>query len=217
MPVLGKDAWWAADTASPLDLRPIGEILRDRATATPNAPALRWPDGDGLCTWTYRQLLDDSEAFARRLVAITSPGAVAAIFAANSPDWVIFEYACALAQVTFAPINPNLTDPEVRHIVDASGAVAIFADAEFRGSRLLERAGALGSEATIVELAAWREMRQGSAPLPSDVDPASALLIQFTSGTTGTPKGAVISHLAAFNCARFQIERLGGTSRDSWL
>src|SRR3954452_9713704 len=112
MPVVGNDARWDADTRSPLDLRPIGEILRDRAECTPDAPALCWPEAAGLRTWSYRQLLEESESFARRLLAVAAPGAVAAIFAANSPDWVIFEYACALAQVTFAPINPNLTDPE---------------------------------------------------------------------------------------------------------
>ena len=217
MPVVGHEAFWAADAAdAPLDRRPIGQILRDVADGDPDRAAMLWPDGEGFLTWAWRQLRDESEAFAHRLLTLAATGEVVAIFAANSPDWVLFEYGAAMAGITIAPINPALADAEVEHVLRACGARAVFADVGYRGSPLLARARSIAPYITAVDLTSWRDLSANDVALPV-VDSDSAFLIQFTSGTTGKPKGAVLSHRAAFNCARYQMERMGGTADDVWF
>lgn len=216
MAITGSDALWSATTDVPLDRRAIGTIVVDTATAQPGATALVWPEPGGSRSWTWAELLDESEAFARRLQAIAGPGDVVAVFAANSPDWVFFEYGAALAGVTWTAINTASADVEIEHAVRTCCAKAVFADADHRGSPLLARIRAIAPDIPSIELATWRELPLDTTPLPA-VDPDSPFLIQFTSGTTGKPKAAVLSHRAAFNCARYQMLRLRGTADDNWL
>ena len=216
MAITGTDALWSATTDVPLDNRAIGTIVIDNARAHPDRRALMWQESGGMRSWTWAELRDESESFAHRLLKLADPGDVVAIFAANSPDWVFFEYGAALAGVTLAAINTALADAEVEHVVHTTDAKAVFADADFRGSPLLARVRSIARELPAIELATWRELAATTTPLPV-VDADSPLLIQFTSGTTGKPKAAVLSHLAAFNCARYQTLRLGGTADDNWL
>ena len=216
MAITGTDALWSATTDIPLDDRAIGEVVVDNATAHPDRTALVWPHSGGLRSWTWAELRAESEAFAHRLLTLADPGDVVAVFAANSPNWVVFEYGAALAGVTLAAINTASVDVEVDHVVRTCHARAVFADADFRGSPLLERVRAIASDIPTIELAAWRGMPAGITSLPR-VDADSPFLIQFTSGTTGKPRAAVLSHRAAFNCARYQMLRLDGTADDNWL
>ena len=216
MAILGADALWSADTDVPLDRRAIGAVVVDNATAHPDRTALVWPAAGALSSWTWSELRDQSEAFARRLLTFAEPGDVVAVFAANSPEWVCLEYGAALAGITIAAVNTALADAEVGHVLNSSGARAVFVDAEWRGSPLLDRVRAISPETPAHELAGWRDLAASTGSLPV-VDSDAPFLIQFTSGTTGKPKGAVISHRAAFNCARYQILRIGGTTADNWL
>jgi len=216
--VTGADAFWSAETDVPLDLRAVGTVVVDNAARHPERTALLWPGDGALRSWTWAEVRDESQAFARRLLTFADPGDVVAVFAANSPDWLFFEYGAALAGITFTAINTAMSDAEVEHVVRASGARFVFADVDFRGSPLLQRVRAIGSAAGIPAhaLGEWRTLDPRDGPLP-EVAADDAFLIQFTSGTTGRPKGAVLSHRAAYNCARYQMLRMGGTCDDNWL
>ncbi len=156
---------------------------------------------------------------AARILLLVQPTETVAVCATNSPDWLVLEYAAALAGVALVPVNPAFTDAEISHILAVSNVTAVLADETFRGSPLLRRletlAVACGMRATH-SLADWRTLPASAEPLPR-VNCDAPFLIQFTSGTTGRPKGAVLSHRAAFNCARLSMRRLGGTSEDIWL
>ena len=209
-------AHWVAETAVALDRRAIGTVVTDNAQAAPDRAALLWPNGSSLQRWTWADVRDESVAFALRLLALARPGDVVAIFAANNADWVFFEYGAALAGITFTAVNTALADAEVAHVLEASGASAVFADVDHRGSPLLDRARAIAPRLPVHDLAAWRSLTPATVCLPS-VGSDDAFLVQFTSGTTGKPKGAVLSHRASLNCARYQILRMGGTAQDNWL
>ncbi len=216
MGVVGTHAYWEADVGVPLDDRPIGRIVDDVAGADPDRTALQWPVDGALQSWTWAEVRDEAERFARRLLNYAAPGDVVAIFAGNSPDWIFFEYAAALAGITMTAINTALADAEVVHVVRASKASAVFADTEYRGSALLRRVQTIMPDVPAFDLASWRDLPAITTPLPG-VYSGDPFLVQFTSGTTGRPKGAVLSHRAAYNCARYQILRLGGTAEDHWL
>ncbi len=181
----GVARWQDAPTAV-LDPRPVGEVLEHWATGRGDHPALVWATDRGLATLSYAHLHEDAVELALRLGALAGRDPVA-VAASASVDWLTLEYAAALAGTPLVPINPAFTDEEIDHIVRASEAVAVLADAEHRGAPLLARLP--GAH----ELARWRELPRGRNGLPS-VSADDRFLVQFTSGTTGTPKGVMTTN-----------------------
>jgi fatty-acyl-CoA synthase len=213
------ESHWHADTDEPLDSRSVGEVLVSWAEATPAAPALWWHEDGVLRTATYVELAHLAEEMARRLAALCPSSARVAVAASASIDWLVLEYGASLAGNPLVPINPAFTDAEVAHILDAVEPAVVLADESFRGAPLLERVAALGEQhgvGLVHELRDWRAVRPADGPRPA-IDPAAPFLVQFTSGTTGRPKGAVLCHRAALNCASLTMRRLGGTADDVWL
>jgi fatty-acyl-CoA synthase len=202
-------AWWHDDRCRSLDLRPVGSILEERARARGDQTALVWADGGGLRAMSYGELHDRAVDLAKRLAKLVGRSPIA-VAAAASVDWLTLEYAAALAGTPLVPVNPALTDAEVQHILGTSGARAVVADPTYRGAPLLARLPHAHP------LDRWRDLPPSRDPLPP-VGADDAFLVQFTSGTTGRPKGAVLSHRAAYNCARLSFEAMGGQEDDIWL
>ncbi|WP_322755028.1 class I adenylate-forming enzyme family protein [Frankia sp. Cas3] len=199
-------AHWPADTTVALVEQSVGDWLLHVADQYPDRPALRWPVGPGLKTLTYAGLVAHAGAVAGRLLSLVEPGDRVALWAPNSPDWVIVQCASALAGTVLVPINTSLRDEEVRYELAQSGATLVIAAAEHRGSPLVERAQTLAGElpgpVRVLPLEnLGHALGRRPGPLPA-VPPATPFLIQYTSGTTGRPKGAVLSHFAALNTAR---------------
>ena len=217
--MIGPLAHWPADTSVALDERPVGRVLADHAAATPDHPAVRWLEHGQVAALSYRGLTDGALGMAARLLARLDPGQRVAVAATTSVDWLLLEYGAALAGTPLVPVNPALTDPEIEHILVTSEARFLLADETYRGSpvraRLAGLVGRLGL-GPVVRLGDWRELPGRSGEL-APVDPAGPFLVQYTSGTTGRPKGAVLSHRAALNCAALSMARLGATSADNWL
>ncbi|MEC8487210.1 MAG: AMP-binding protein, partial [Actinomycetota bacterium] len=92
-----------------LDLT-LGDVLRRAASELPDQPALIASNTGA--TWTFAELLSDAEAVARDLVERFEPGSRIAIWAQNLPEWVIAEYAIALAGMVIVTVNPNLLEDE---------------------------------------------------------------------------------------------------------
>ncbi len=203
----------------------VGGLLREIATQRPAAEALVEVDQDGQPgrRWTYTQLLADSERLALALATRFRPGERVVVWAPNSPEWVLIEYACALAGLVLVTANPAFRAKELRYVLEQSGAVALFRVENFRGNPMAE----IGTEAT-EGLTAIREIvdlndsdalfRKGGNPsaLPA-VAPGDAAQIQYTSGTTGFPKGAVLSHRGLVNNARFYASRCNVTQSSTWI
>ena len=167
MGVIDDRAHWVAETAVAPDRRAIGTVVTDNAQAAPDRAALLWPNGSSLQRWTWADVRDESVAFALRLLALARPGDVVAIFAANSADWVFFEYGAALAGITFTAVNTALADAEVAHVLEASGGQRGVR--RCRPSRLplarsgaRDRSSAAGARSRRVEIA---DTRNGVPPV----------------------------------------------------
>jgi fatty-acyl-CoA synthase len=158
---------------------------------------------------TYRELHDGAARLASALRAEFPAQSRVAVWSPNAPEWLVLMYAVALAGMILTPLNPALADAELGVLLEQSGAEVIYAAPEYRGSHLVERAHALaaGRRVSVRSMAeVWVDTEPVSLP---DVDADEPFLLQYTSGTTGRPKGVVLTHLAAVNSARFSNDALG--------
>lgn len=195
---------WFAD--EPVFDTTIGGILRQQAEVLPDAEALIEGQLGGTTArrWTYAQLLADATRIARALAARFQPGERLAVWAPNSPEWVLLEYAAALAGLTLVTVNPSYQKRELDYVLRDSGSAGLVLVEEFRGNPM--RAIADEVVAEIPALRAVIDMSElaslsGESELPQ-VDTHDPAQIQYTSGTTGFPKGVVLSHRNLTNNAR---------------
>ena len=211
-----------------IDIREItvGGLLREMAARRPDAEALVEVRQSGEIgrRWSYGALLADSERLAGALASRFRPGERVVVWAPNSPEWVLMEYACALAGLVLVTANPAYQVRELRYVLEQSGAVALFLIREFRGNPMAEIGAAVAdgldtvrevvdmNDAAALQAAAG----EGAQALP-DVSPGDAAQIQYTSGTTGFPKGAVLSHRGLVNNARYYAGRCGVTESTTWI
>ena len=205
------ESYWSADTSEPVVESTVGGVLRAAAAAAPEGLALTAgvADPGARRQWTYAELLAEAERAARSLVGRFESGEHVAIWAHNIPEWVILEYAIGLAGLVLVTVNPALRTDEVRYVLMQSKAAGLFHVDTFRGQSLTRIIETLAPELpdlrTVVSFSDWDEFLGSGDPgavLP-DVSPDDPAQIQYTSGTTGYPKGARLHHRGITNNARF--------------
>jgi fatty-acyl-CoA synthase len=204
-------------TVVPLLNSTVGDLLRGAAAAAPDRPALvdGTPGPGTPRQWTYAELLDAAEIGARDLLTQFDQGQRIAVWGSNSPEWLILQHAAALAGLTVVTINPAYRYPELEFVLRHSGSVGIFHAPEYRGTDLGEVVTRAVREIDTLTVAAtlsdWMPASAGTpidVPLPA-VDPGDVAMVQYTSGTTGRPKGVLVHHRGMVNSARFVAERAG--------
>lgn len=215
---IGPSAYWPTDQSMDLHETTVGAVLRERAATVPDTTAVFWLQGDDLESLTYAQLLEAASECAARVVAAThAPGDRVAVWTPNTVEWVVLYYACALSGRVLVPLNPMLSDAEFAHSLEHCGAPVVLAAADFRDRDLLGRAERIAPRlgAQTHDLSRWRELPAPPEPLPQ-VRPSDPLLIQYTSGTTGKPKGAVLSHSCAYNNAQLRARLMQPGDSEVW-
>lgn len=225
-----KESYWPADTSLPvLDLTP-GDLLRDAADDVPDRTALveTAPPGATLTgadrpdrTWTYARLLQDAEHAAHWLAARFEPGEHIAVWSPNVPEWVVLQYGASLAGLVLVTANPALRDAELEHVLSQSGSVAVFLTDAFRGTDMaatVERIRPrLPRLREVVSFTGWLPQVRDAKPVTlPEVAPDGPAQIQYTSGTTGVPKGAVLHHRGLVTNASFVAARAGFPDGGVW-
>ncbi|MEV5707424.1 long-chain fatty acid--CoA ligase [Actinoallomurus sp. NPDC052274] len=167
----------------------LGRWIRDRARTTPRRTAIVFGDEEV----TYAELDDRSERLAAGLVARgLRRGDRVATLTDNRPEHAELFFACAKAGLVLVPLNVRLTVPELAYqVCDAEPAILLAAP----GRTLPPFAG------PVLELTREGLDAVAAAPGPvqeEGVGPDAGLLIVYTSGTTGRPKGALLSHANCF-------------------
>jgi len=186
----------------PFEPQTIGDLLRKEARRRPDQALLKELGYDGSIgrVWTYAEFLEDSERLARALVGRHAPGERVAVYANNIPEWMLMEYAAAMAGVTLVTVNPSYQPRELKFVLEQSRSTAIYYVANFRGNPMDQIVEEACRESPAVKTrilltdhdALYAGAARGALPF---VKPTDVAQIQYTSGTTGFPKGALLHHL----------------------
>ncbi|MBB4689556.1 AMP-binding protein [Amycolatopsis jiangsuensis] len=206
----------------------IGVALLDAATRYSDSPALvEGVSGDGsndARMWTYAELAEDAANVARALLARFSPGERVAVWSTNRPEWILLQFGAALAGLTLVTVNPAYKDSEVAYVLGQSRADGLFVEPSVRSRDLLAVAKRVNAELptlrAIVSLDDWQEFAMMAADGPRElprVDPRDPAQIQYTSGTTGFPKGALLAHDGLALNGRVFAETIGAGRDDTWI
>ena len=187
---------------------PLYRFLQDSAARFPQRPALIYQDapaGNGPAVISYRQLDEDSGRFAAALAALgVVKGERVAYYLQNSPELVAGFYGILKAGAVPVPCNVMYRAEELAYHLNDSGAKTLLCEADLyptAQSVLAETAVAnvivAGGESANPAIHSWKTLLASHEPLPDlpPIDPERDLaLLPYTGGTTGTPKGAMLTH-----------------------
>jgi fatty-acyl-CoA synthase len=232
-----------ADRSEPLLDITVGDLLRAAAAEVPGRLALVEGSADpaGRRTWTYAELLAVAERAARALLARFAPGDHIAVWAPNCPEWMLLQHGVSLAGMVLVTVNPALRARELRYVLAQSRAAGIFFAGSYRGFDMASaveglRAG-LPELREAIPLSSWdtfvasgdstpsghgtssghrTSSGHGAVALPP-VQPGDPAQIQYTSGTTGFPKGAILHHRGVVNASRFVAIGSGVQDGGIWV
>ena len=199
---------YARGPVLPLLEKTIGQVLADSVKRNPSGDALV-SRHQGL-RLSYRDLQENAQRTARGLWGLgIRPGDRVGMWACNCVEWVYLQLATALTGSVLVNVNPAYRAHELRYVLRKSGMKAIFLherdarvgyldilnEARKAQDIALERAVLLGTDA-------WSGMLAAGVDVPALTQAhADVVNIQYTSGTTGCPKGVVLAHRNLVNNA----------------
>jgi len=168
--------------------------VRTAATRAPDKIALR----HGTITRTYRDFSNRIERIANAAVRdlAIAPGRTAAIFAGNAIEYLEITAGVPEAGVPVATVSAKLTPAELGAVCDDALSEVLFVD---RATASIAKAAAFKTVRRIIEIGPEFESwvaEHGDAIARPSIDEWSIWTIPYTSGTTGQPKGVMLSHRA---------------------
>ncbi|WP_308405890.1 AMP-binding protein [Streptomyces tardus] len=179
--------------------------------------------------WTYREFLREVDAVALGLWADgVRPGDRVAVWAPNCAEWVFVQYACARLGAVLVTVNPAYRSHELVHVLRQSGARTVIAAPSFKTSDYAAMLAQAAPECpdlldvVLIGEESWGALLESGrctdpavlADIGERLHPDDPVNIQYTSGTTGFPKGATLSHRNILNNGFFVGELLHYTERD---
>jgi fatty-acyl-CoA synthase len=182
--------------------------------------------------WTYSEFAADVELLAAGLlVAGVQVGDRVGIWAPNCPEWTLAQYATAEIGAILVNINPAYRSHELQFVLRQAGVSVLLSATEFKGSDYTAMIDDVRPEVTtlrevlFIGSIQWEAMTDRGhralaktpkmvADVSSTLRPDDAINIQYTSGTTGFPKGATLSHRNILNNGFFVGELCHYTEND---
>jgi fatty-acyl-CoA synthase len=179
--------------------------------------------------WTYAELGRAIDEVARGLLAMgVEKGDRVGIWAPNCPEWVLVQYATARIGAIMVNINPAYRVHELEYVLNQAGVSVLVSYQVHKSSDYRDMVGRVRAECprlrSVIYIGdpAWDQLVAAGTALPAPALAAQAaklscddpINIQYTSGTTGFPKGATLSHHNILNNGYFVGELLGYTERD---
>jgi fatty-acyl-CoA synthase len=216
-------------TDIPLSDATIYGLLADTAKCYPDRLAVVFRE-QGI-RWTWREFLAEVDAFGAGLAALgLAKGERVGIWSPNRVEWVVTQFATARQGLVLVNINPAYRLSELAYALQVSGCRAVVSAEKLKTSMYLEMLQKVRPELPSLEFI----VRMGDARTPGMLNYADVLErgraepvpftdclahepinIQFTSGTTGNPKGATLTHHNVVNNGRFIAMAMDFSEKDA--
>lgn len=209
-----------------------------------DSTAIRHPDKDAIvfCDLNYRisykEFKNLTDEIAKGLLALhIKKGEHIGIFAVNCPEWVILQFASAKVGAVLVNINPALKSHELQYILEQGDITTLFITEYFKGlsmvdilrnvealhATLLHRTITIRTNDKYLEYTKWEDLQKLAKNVSdedliereNELNPQDIINIQYTSGTTGFPKGAQLTHYGIINNAFFCGANMNITEADS--
>ena len=211
----------AGPTDVPILEETIGANFERTAAAHPHVDALvEVATGR---RWTYAELDTEINTVARGLVAAgLAVGDRIGIWAPNCAEWVLVQFAAAKIGAILVNINPAYRTHELAYVLEQSGLSMLVSATSFKSSDYAAMVGEVRPEASALQqvvfigTADWDRLRESAAQISAEqlvarqagLSNSDPINIQYTSGTTGFPKGATLSHRNILNNGYFVTEQI---------
>jgi fatty-acyl-CoA synthase len=208
----------------------VGQLLTRLAASLPDSQALVYSDRH--LRWTFAELEHEARLIARGLIgAGVKRGDRVAVWSTNVPEWIVLQFALAKIGAILVTVNTSLRAREIEYLLRQSQASVLFTIAGFKGvdymAELREahpanvRVFFIG-EGCPPDAAPYAELRNLASAVSdhvldgreSQVALDDVINMQYTSGTTGFPKGVMLSSLNIVNNGYWIGEGLGYTPAD---
>lgn len=209
----------------------VGQLLTKLADALPANEALVYSDRN--LRWTFRQLETEARLIARGLIASgIERGDRVAVWATNVPEWIVLQFALAKVGAILVTVNTSLRAREIEYLLRQSETTTLFTIAGFKGVDYMAELRESGSsgvprvffigDACPPDAAPYASLRTLAATVTdstldareAEVGVDDVINMQYTSGTTGFPKGVMLSSRNIVNNGYWIGEGLGYTAAD---
>lgn len=188
----------------------IADLLPKAAAKYGEQSATSYKDGDTWKQQSYQELLDESTALGLGLVALgIAPGDRVAILCNTRRDWTVADFASTRAGACVVTVYQTNSPKECEWVLSDSGAVAVFVEDADQAAKIAEVKDQLPDLKHVIVLLGEAAgatpvadvVAQGASTDPAELEARTAAVkpedpytIMYTSGTTGLPKGCVLSH-----------------------
>ncbi|MET9620584.1 AMP-binding protein [Streptomyces sp. NPDC006464] len=205
------------------------ELLGDTIGANLDRAVAAWPDREALVDvpsgrrWTYARFGADVDRLADALLGSgVAKGDRVGIWAVNCAEWVLVQYATARIGAIMVNINPAYRAHELEYVLRQAGISLLFASLSHKTSdyrAMVEQVRPTCPElreAVYIGDPSWDELltRTAGERRPAELSCDEPVNIQYTSGTTGFPKGATLSHHNILNNGYFVGEMIAYSEQD---
>jgi fatty-acyl-CoA synthase len=211
---------YARGPDEPLWEKTIGQVLDQTVERWGDCLALVSRHQSKRYSWRELRELADCVALGLRARGI-SPGERVGLWSTNCVEWVMVQLGCARAGAILVNVNPAYRTHELAFTLRRSRVKALFLwerDSRAEYARILDEARhgqTLPLEHVIVfGTPTWEEFLRASSDVRVAIQPEDVANIQYTSGTTGMPKGVMLTHRNQVNNGKFLAQGMRYTERD---
>lgn len=222
----------------------MSELINKTLGQLLDGAALKYPDKDAIVftdlnfRLTYKEFKDATDEIAKSLLALhIQKGEHIGIFAVNCPEWIILQFASTKIGAVLVNINPALKSHELKYILEQGDITTLFLTEYFKNSNMVDilkqtsQTQDLSYLKRVItirtnkypEYIKWDDLQNLAKSTSNEdlierqntLEPNDIINIQYTSGTTGFPKGAQLTHFGILNNAFYCGANMNFTEKDS--